>query len=110
MNFIHNTLPRYLLLILTLNSQYKALLREHQIVGSMSRRGNPYDNAPMESFFRLLNAKHIKKRSFSSISQAVISIGSWMDYYNTRRRHSALGGISPLMYEIRRNQPFNVSA
>ena len=89
------------------SKEYKELLTEHQIIGSMSRKGNPYDNAPMESFFRLLKVEHVKKRSFSSINQAA---GGWMDYYNTRRRHSALGGISPLMYEIRRYQPFNVSA
>lgn len=83
------------------SKEYKELLKEHQIVGSMSRKGNPYDNAPMESFFRLLKVEHVKKRSFSSINQAATSIGNWMDYYNTRRRHSALGGISPLMYEIR---------
>ncbi|MBP9537966.1 MAG: integrase core domain-containing protein, partial [Negativicutes bacterium] len=35
---------------------------------------------------------------------------NWFDYYNTRRRHSALGGISPLMYEMRRYSPFNLSA
>ena len=92
------------------SKEYKELLTEHQIVGSMSRKGNPYDNAPMESFFRLLKVEHVKKRSFASINHAATSIGSWMDYYNTRRRHSALGGISPLMYEIRRYQPFNVSA
>ena len=92
------------------SKEYKELLTEHQIVGSMSRKGNPYDNAPMESFFRLLKVEHVKKRSFASINHAATSIGCWMDYYNTRRRHSALGGISPLMYEIRRYQPFNVSA
>nr|WP_320148247.1 IS3 family transposase [uncultured Anaeromusa sp.] len=92
------------------SKEYKELLTEHQIIGSMSRKGNPYDNAPMESFFRLLKVEHVKKRSFSSMNQAATSIGSWMDYYNIRRRHSALGGMSPLMYEVRRNQPFNVSA
>ena len=92
------------------SNKYKDLLKKHDIVGSMSRKGNPYDNAPMESFFRLLKVEHVKKRSFPTIDRATSSIGKWIDYYNIRRRHSALGGISPLMYEIRRKQPFDVSA
>jgi len=92
------------------SNKHKDLLKEHNILGSMSRKGNPYDNAPMESFFRLLKVEHVKKRSFATLGQAAASIEAWISYYNTRRRHSALGGISPLCYEIRRNSPFNLSA
>jgi putative transposase len=92
------------------SKEYKKLLKEHKMLGSMSRKGNPYDNAPMESFFRLLKVEHVYKRSFSTIEQAASSLQKWFDYYNVRRRHSALGGISPLMYEIRRNHPFYLSA
>jgi len=92
------------------SEKYKELLEEHKIIGSMSRKGNPYDNAPMESFFRLLKVEHVYKRSFATIEQAASSLQKWFEYYNTRRRHSALGGISPLMYEIRRNHPFKLSA
>ncbi|WP_288186213.1 IS3 family transposase [uncultured Sporomusa sp.] len=92
------------------SNKHKDLLKEHNILGSMSRKGNPYDNAPMESFFRLLKVEHVKKRSFATIGQVAASIEAWISYYNTRRRHSALGGISPLCYEIRRNSPFNLSA
>lgn len=90
--------------------KYKDLLKENGIIGSMSRKGNPYDNAPMESFFHLFKVEHVKKRCFGTISQAAASFKNWFDYYNTRRRHSALGGISPLMYEIRRCSPFYLSA
>jgi putative transposase len=92
------------------SKEYKALLKKHNMVGSMSRKGNPYDNAPMESFFRLLKVEHVKKRSFYTLGQAALSLQKWFDYYNIRRRHSALGGISPLIYEIRRNHSFNLSA
>lgn len=92
------------------SKEYKELLEKHKMVGSMSRKGNPYDNAPMESFFRLLKVEHVYKRSFATIEQAAASLRKWFDYYNYRRRHSALGGISPLMYEIRRNHPFGLSA
>ena len=89
---------------------YKDLLKEYKMLGSMSRKGNPYDNAPMESFYRILKAEYIYKRSFITIEQAVSGLRNWIDYYNIRRRHSALGGISPLMYEIRRYHPFGLSA
>ena len=92
------------------SKEYRELLETHQIVGSMSRKGNPYDNAPMESFFRLLKVEHVYKRSFATLTQAAASLKKWFDYYNSRRRHSALGGISPIMYEIRRNHPFGLSA
>jgi len=75
--------------------EYKDLIEKHKIVGSMSRKGNPYDNAPMESFFRLLKVEHVNKRSFATIEQAASSLQKWVDYYNIRRRHSSLGGISP---------------
>jgi putative transposase len=90
--------------------EYKVLIKQNKILGSMSRKGNPYDNAPMESFFRLLKVEHVYKRSFSTIEQAASSLRCWFDYYNIRRRHSALGGMSPLMYEIRSFQPFSLSA
>ena len=92
------------------SKEYRELLETNQILGSMSRKGNPYDNAPMESFFRLLKVEHVYKRSFATLTQAAASLKKWFDYYNSRRRHSALGGISPIMYEIRRNHPFDLSA
>jgi putative transposase len=92
------------------SKEYTELLEKHKMIGSMSRKGNPYDNAPMESFFRLLKVEHVYKRYFATIEHAASSLQKWFDYYNYRRRHSALGGISPLIYEIRRNQPFGLSA
>ena len=92
------------------SNEHKELLKEHKMVGSMSRKGNPYDNAPMESFFRLLKVEHVYKRSFATLEQAAYSMQKWFDYYNHRRRHSSLGGISPLMYEFSRNHPFGLSA
>jgi len=92
------------------SKEYKKLLEDNQIIGSMSRKGNPYDNAPMESFFHLLKVEHVNKRCFSTINEAAFSINKWFTYYIVRRRHSALGGISPLEYEIRRNHPFSLSA
>jgi len=92
------------------SKDYKKLIEDNQLIGSMSRKGNPYDNAPMESFFHLLKVEHANKRYFSTLKEAAISINKWFVYYITRRRHSALGGISPLEYEIKRNHPFMLSA
>lgn len=92
------------------SKEYKKLLEDNQITGSMSRKGNPYDNAPMESFFHLLKVEHVNKRCFSTLKEAALSINKWFMYYITRRRHSALGGISPLEYEIRRTHTFTLSA
>lgn len=92
------------------SKEYKKLLEDNRIIGSMSRKGNPYGNAPMESFFHLLKVEHVNKRCFSTLKEAAISISKWFIYYITTRRHSALGGISPLEYEIRRNHPFSLSA
>jgi transposase InsO family protein len=90
---------------------YRALLDSNGFKGSMSRVGNPYDNAPMESFFQTLKAEHLYKQSFGSLEQAFASLHAWIDvYYNRRRLHSALGYKSPLFYEIMRYHPFSLSA
>jgi len=55
----------------------------------MSRKGNPYDNAPKESFFWLIKVEHVYKRSFATLTQAAASLKKWFDYYNShciRRR------------------------
>jgi transposase InsO family protein len=89
---------------------YRKLLEDSKMVGSMSRAGSPYDNAPMESFFLSLKTECLYKHSFSSIEQLDQALGQWMIYYNQRRLHSALGYKSPLDYEISRIHPFSVSA
>lgn len=90
---------------------FQELLNKHKISGSMSRKGNPYDNAPMESFFQTLKTEFVYKRYFQSIEQAERGFKYWIDiYYNCRRLHSALGYKSPLFYEISRIHPFKVSA
>lgn len=90
---------------------YLDLLEKNKIIGSMSRTGVPYDNAPMESFFQTLKTEHIYKQSFHTIEQATVSLRSWIDvYYNMRRLHSTLGYKSPLFYELARYPSFNLSA
>lgn len=93
------------------SKDYKKILSSNSISGSMSRKGNPYDNAPMESFFQTLKTEYLYKITFITIEQAERCLKQWIDvYYNCRRLHSALGYKSPLFYEISRNHPFNLSA
>jgi putative transposase len=66
----------------------------------MSRRGNCWDNAVAESFFSSLKKERIKKRIYASRDSAIVEIGEYIDgFYNAKRRHSYLGGISPDEFE-----------
>ena len=67
---------------------------------SMSRKGNCWDNAPMESFFGRLKVELIYAKDFQSIEEARSGIFSYIEiFYNRKRRHSANGGISPATFE-----------
>jgi putative transposase len=93
------------------SNAYRSLLEKNGIIGSMSHKGVPYDNAPMESFFQTLKTEYVYKRYFQTIEQALTCLRQWIDiYYNCRRLHSSLGYKSPLSYEISRIHPFHVSA
>lgn len=69
---------------------------------SMSRKGNCWDNAPMESFFGRLKVELIYAKDYKSIEDARSGIFSYIEvFYNRKRRHSANGGISPAVFEER---------
>jgi len=81
---------------------YRKLLDKHKICGSMSRKGNPYDNAPMESFFKTLKVEWVYRQSYRDMSEALSSLFYFIDvYYCCKRIHSALGLKSPKNYEKR---------
>jgi transposase InsO family protein len=82
------------------STDYRQRLAGHDITVSMSRPGNPYDNAKAESFMKTLKAEEVDGRSFKDISAARRSIGNFIDtIYNTERLHSALGYRPPLEFE-----------
>lgn len=67
---------------------------------SMSRKGNPYDNAIMESFYRTLKRELIQDAHYGNPEQARQDIFRYIElYYNTKRIHSALGWLSPIQFE-----------
>jgi len=79
---------------------YQALLLQHGITVSMSRKGNCYDNAVMESFFRTLKAECVNLHVFQSHSQARPVIFEFLEvYYNRQRLHSTLGYCTPAAFE-----------
>lgn len=79
---------------------YIKLLEQHEIEISMSRRGNPYDNAFAESFMKTLKTEEVDRRQYRSLEEAAASIGVFIeDFYNSERLHSALGYRSPTEFE-----------
>jgi putative transposase len=79
---------------------YQKLLREHGIVCSMSRKGDCWDNAVAESFFSTLKAELVHRTGYVSRSQIRASVFEYIEaFYNGRRRHSALGYVSPVEHE-----------
>jgi putative transposase len=80
--------------------EFQALLAARGIVCSMSRRGNCYDNAVMESFFATLKKELIYQVEYATRAAARQSIFEYVEvFYNRQRRHSSLGGVSPEAYE-----------
>jgi putative transposase len=79
---------------------YQAALRSAAMQPSMSRTANCYDNAVMESFFASLKAELVHHTRFGSISAARAQIFHYIEaFYNRKRRHSALGYLSPDAFE-----------
>ena len=86
------------------SSEYRALLRRHEAVCSMSRRGNCHDNAPMESLFGSLKTESVRGERFGTHAEARATLFDYLAFYNHRRRHSALGYVSPAEYERRHHE------
>ena len=74
--------------------------RQHNLELSMSRRGNCWDNAVVESFFGSLNKERIKKRIYKTREMARADSFDYIEvFYHRKRRHSHLGGVSPEVFE-----------
>jgi len=79
---------------------YQSLLEENGIVCSMSRKGDCWDNAVMESFFHTLKTELVHHRDYLTRAEARADIFEWIEaFYNRKRRHSTLGYLSPMEFE-----------
>jgi len=86
------------------SGDYQRLLATNGIVGSMSRRGDCWDNAVAESFFASLKLELVYQVQWQTRAEARTAIFEYLElFYNRRRRHSSLGYLSPVEFE-RRNQ------
>lgn len=80
---------------------YQNLLKRHGIVPSHSRAGNCWDNAAMESFFRSLKAERVYLSRYGSYDEARADVFDYIRFYNHHRRHSTLGYLTPVEFELR---------
>lgn len=80
--------------------RYQSLISKHDFLCSMSRKGNCWDNAPAESFFKTLKSDLVYHHRFKTRSEAEAAIFEYMEvFYNRQRQHSVLDYLAPIEYE-----------
>jgi putative transposase len=84
------------------SADYRKLMQSAGLRASMSRKGDCYDNAPMESFFHTLKTELVHHRHYATRAEATRDIFAYIEaFYNRTRRHSAVGFISPIEMELK---------
>lgn len=82
------------------SQQYRDLIGAFKVIQSMSRKGDCWDNSIAESFFATIKRELLNRQAWISKEQAKEAIREWIEcFYNRKRRHSSIGGISPVDYE-----------
>lgn len=90
---------------------FRGLLDENGLIQSMSRRGNCYDNAPMESFFKSYKTEEVQDQIYETHEQATRAVSDYIEgFYNPNRLHSSLDYQSPIDFEQARSKRSTVEA
>jgi transposase InsO family protein len=88
------------------SAEYRNVMQSAGLRASMSRKGDCYDNAPMESFFHTLKTELVHQRHYATRAEAARDIFAYIEgFYNRTRRHSAIGYISPIEMELKAASP-----
>jgi putative transposase len=89
--------------------EWQKFLKANNLVASMSRRGNCYDNAVAESFFQLLKRERIRRKTYATRKQARQDVFDYIEFfYNPKRKHGNNGMLSPIEFE--RQQKWKLKA
>ena len=84
------------------SEQFQRLMADHGVICSMSRSGNVWDNAAMESFFSSLKTERTARKTYRSRDEAKADVFDYIErFYNPKRRHSTLGYLSPMEFEMK---------
>jgi len=87
------------------SEQFQRLMADHGVICSMSRSGNVWDNAAMESFFSSLKTERTSQKTYRSRDEAQADMFDYIErFYNPKRRHSTIGYLSPMEFERQLNQ------
>jgi putative transposase len=82
------------------SEQFQKLMADHGVVCSMSRSGNVWDNAAMESFFSSLKTERTGRKTYRTRDEARADVFDYIErFYNPKRRHSTIGYLSPMEFE-----------
>ena len=84
------------------SEQFQRLMADHGVICSMSRAGNVWDNAAMESFFSSLKTERTDRKTYRTRDEARSDVFDYIErFYNPKRRHSTLGYLSPIEFEMK---------
>ncbi len=87
------------------SAAFRQLLAAHRLTASMSRKGNCYDNAYIESFWSSLKYETVYRHRYATRAQARVALFDYIEsFYNRTRLHSSLGYVSPVTFEAQQNQ------